>query len=148
LVDAGANVAVDAARAAQVLDGVDIVGQGALGQHLRVSEAVLVIIIGIIIGAEQRHDVVDDVRRLGALGADQSQFQLLTDRLRSLAPASTRSRQHYWGREHALDLRPRRVQLLGEGGLGDVLLVHPGPKMPGDDSLDGVLGRHLEDPSA
>jgi hypothetical protein len=44
LVDAGANVALDAARAAQVLDGVDTVG------HLARSV--------IIIGAEQRHDDV------------------------------------------------------------------------------------------
>src|SRR6202041_3550191 len=33
-----------------------------------------------------------------------------------------------------------------EGGLGDVLLVHRGLELPGDDSLDGVLGRFLEQP--
>jgi hypothetical protein len=36
------------------------------------------------------------------------------------------------------------VQLSGEGGLGDVLLVHRGLELPGDDRLDGVLGRFLE----
>src|ERR1700722_3362202 len=38
------------------------------------------------------------------------------------------------------------MQLPGEGGLGEVLPFHRGPKLPRDDSLDGVLGRFLEEP--
>src|SRR5580704_335790 len=38
------------------------------------------------------------------------------------------------------------MQLPGEVGLGEVLLVHRGPELPCNDSLDGVLGRFLEQP--